>query len=331
MKKELTRIIFKTIIGRTPSMAAIEHYETYSWPMLVNLLLNSKEFKHEDTGLNRRENVLINSELQFLNEKIGVPIDGAKKDITIDLFFNECFLPYYQKVLSGATIEFIQSKSLPRSGHHFLISLLTKYFDSDLYYCEGHSPKGCCKSNPCLKPFNKDMSNKLMIQKSHDFGLKDEKNNEFIYLIQHRSPIGRIQSNFELALKSSKGLYTDTKESFEKFAINDAEYSIDFYNKWFDPNDGLQKIFIQYEELVFNTEDALNKIIMFITGEAAVPEKLEIAAENKKVKVNTLNSPKETRKASEHRFFSREFAETIEKKISSGIKHKVSIPFEFIG
>ncbi|WP_462159431.1 hypothetical protein [Pseudoalteromonas sp. GB56] len=240
-------------------------------------------------------------------------------------------LPSYKAATDIGKVKFIQSKSLPRSGHHFLISMLTKYFGEEAHYCEAHNPENCCKTNPCKKPFNAQVNNKYMIQKSHDFKLSDDKSPSATYIVQHRSPMTRIQSNFELALKSSNGVYTDTFDSFKKFAIKDAKYSVEFYNKWFDPNDGLNKVFVLYDNLVDDTESELTRIVEGITQDKAEPARIELALEGKGVKVNTLNSPTGIRKSDGHRYFDEELYKKVEGIIAKGVKHEIDIPFEFNG
>lgn len=60
------------------------------------------------------------------------------------------------KILIGA--------SIPRSGHHFLQNLLTKFFGPELHYCEFYSPGDCCQQVPCSR--RGDFG--IVFQKSHD-------------------------------------------------------------------------------------------------------------------------------------------------------------------
>jgi hypothetical protein len=50
------------------------------------------------------------------------------------------------------------------------------------------------------------------------------------YLVQYRSPIPRLQSNFDLAV--SRGTAEQGKESFTAFAERETAYFINFYRKW---------------------------------------------------------------------------------------------------
>jgi hypothetical protein len=50
------------------------------------------------------------------------------------------------------------------------------------------------------------------------------------YLIQYRSPIPRLQSNYDLAV--SRGEVEQSKESFASFAARETVYFINFYRKW---------------------------------------------------------------------------------------------------
>lgn len=71
------------------------------------------------------------------------------------------------------------SKSLPRSGHHFLEKTLKRLYGKSFDYCEYYQPSEteCCKQQPCLKFCNpdrmRDGTQHVSMQKSHDFELGD--------------------------------------------------------------------------------------------------------------------------------------------------------------
>jgi hypothetical protein len=81
----------------------------------------------------------------------------------------------------SARPEFIHlfSKSLPRSGHHYLAGILKRLYGNAFEYCEFYQPSTaeCCKQQPCLKFCNAgrlgDGFRHVSMQKSHDFKLDD--------------------------------------------------------------------------------------------------------------------------------------------------------------
>jgi len=91
-----------------------------------------------------------------------------------------CALQIYSKVKSTDFL-LIESKSLPRSGLHYLKSALERIFREDFSFCEKYQEPGCCNRFPCALtgfiplPRGKIHSSKNHIRliKSHDFDLKD--------------------------------------------------------------------------------------------------------------------------------------------------------------
>ena len=101
----------------------------------------------------------------------------------------------------------VESKSLPRSGHHYLKNLLHTVTNGQFSYCESYHEPGCCKANPCgvnaywhyarLKQVNH-----LRLIKSHDFLLNNKIFNcmpGMYRLIQIREPFDLLVSWLELA------------------------------------------------------------------------------------------------------------------------------------
>lgn len=100
----------------------------------------------------------------------------------------------------------IESRSLPRSGHHFLKQLLEQAIGQDFSYCEGYQEPGCCKKSPCsaMPYWHHARTNRyphLRLVKSHDFSLKDatfEPMQGMVRLIQVRKPLDLLASWLEL-------------------------------------------------------------------------------------------------------------------------------------
>lgn len=89
-------------------------------------------------------------------------------------------LQIYTKVKASDFL-LIESKSLPRSGLHYLKSALERIFREDFSFCEKYQEPGCCNRSPCALtgfiplPTGKAYSSKnhIRLVKSHDFDLMD--------------------------------------------------------------------------------------------------------------------------------------------------------------
>jgi hypothetical protein len=88
------------------------------------------------------------------------------------------------------------SASVPRSGHHFLVDLLTAYFDwGEFLHCEGYDYEHCCKTIPCTlvnerfaQAFGGLGAPKLFLQKTHDLDNEAAFDPASSYLVQVRDP-----------------------------------------------------------------------------------------------------------------------------------------------
>lgn len=72
----------------------------------------------------------------------------------------------------------IDSKSLPRSGLHYLKNTLSKVFGEHFSFCEWYQEPGCCKQSPCAYTgfathARETGSLRIRLIKSHDFALDD--------------------------------------------------------------------------------------------------------------------------------------------------------------
>lgn len=100
----------------------------------------------------------------------------------------------------------IESKSAPRSGHHFLKKILENRYKENFSYCEKYHEVGCCGLSPCnAEPYWCYAIDKkrfhLRMVKSHDFQLEDEPWELFpgaIRLVQVRDPLACLISWLEL-------------------------------------------------------------------------------------------------------------------------------------
>lgn len=100
----------------------------------------------------------------------------------------------------------IDSKSLPRSGLHYLKNTLSKVFGEHFSFCEWYQETGCCKQTPCaLTGFaehaQKTSQLRIRLIKSHDFKLTDpilETNSYLRRIILIRDPLYILTSWFTL-------------------------------------------------------------------------------------------------------------------------------------
>jgi hypothetical protein len=144
-----------------------------------------------------------------LLEKIG---DGnmatpAETSTAID----SAALSYYQN-LDGfgkgdpPPFVLIDSKSMPRSGLHYLKNTLTRLLGEHFSFCEWYQEAGCCKHRPCaLTGFacyaQQSGSCRIRLIKSHDFQHNDpllETGPHLLRLILIRDPLYVLTSWFEL-------------------------------------------------------------------------------------------------------------------------------------
>jgi hypothetical protein len=173
-----------------------------------------------------------------------------------------------RSLFQASDVRFIFAKSMPRSGHRFLVDCLTYYFGPELHYCGFYRPD-CCHRIPCKRPHGDGRANRYFMQKSHDFGFRDATRLNGKYLIQYRSPIPRLQSNYDLAV--ARGEVEQSKESFGAFAERETLYFINFYRKWIAvprPN----ALAIAYEDLIGEQKRTVADVVSFIQGDSSVDE-----------------------------------------------------------
>ena len=165
-----------------------------------------------------------------------------------------------------------QGISFPRSGHGALYHVLRRYFRSELVYCDPEVPRGhadntgslCgCGSVPCENPDN-------TYAKNHDFGLLGggaglPVRSDWRYLIQFRSPVRAIVSNFRLRLRSMP--QDDTLERWQAFAHQQIAYWNAFMDKWVLRRGDGTYLDVPYERLIQHSEDACRKVLGFVAAE----------------------------------------------------------------
>lgn len=173
-----------------------------------------------------------------------------------------------RSLLQPDGVGYVFAKSMPRSGHRFLAGSLKQYFAGRLHYCEYYAGRGCCGTIPCTRPYNEARSNRLFMQKSHDFGFRDAPFLKGKYLIQFRSPIPRLQSNFDLYVRDTG---RSDAASFRAFAEQETSYFINFYRKWI-ANPPRQAFILSYEALTEDQPKSLAAVVSFLENGAPVDQ-----------------------------------------------------------
>ena len=200
-----------------------------------------------------------------LNALLGRPVEYYEYPWAIEGRLRDAQSRFRSR-FQPSDVGYIFAKSMPRSGHRFLSECLAHYFGPELHYCGFYWP-GCCHRIPCKHPQPGGRANRYFMQKSHDFGFRDSTRLNGKYLIQYRSPIPRLQSNYDLAV--ARGTVEQSKESFAAFAERETAYFINFYRKWVAVPQ-LNALAVAYEDLIEQQERTLAAAIGFITGDSRV-------------------------------------------------------------
>ena len=124
--------------------------------------------------------------------------------------------------------------SMPRSGHHYLVRLLTAAIDREFLYCEFYQPQfsyrqeGCCQKVPCR--YAGELKDGLSFQKNHDFNLDVTVVEDCRYVVQVRRPVPRLFSHFKLRVEHKQCVASAI--SWNKFTKEAKDYYIRFWQKW---------------------------------------------------------------------------------------------------
>ena len=123
----------------------------------------------------------------------------------------------------------VESKSLPRSGHHYLKAALQAGAPDQFSYCEYYHEPGCCKQAPCnAEPYWRNARNQdtghVRLVKSHDFLLEDPAYTTpdgVIRLVQVRRPLNILTSWLELEqLRLNRDLLDQRGISFNRICYH---------------------------------------------------------------------------------------------------------------
>lgn len=128
------------------------------------------------------------TETQALGEKTaehnGIPgRQNSSEGATTSLFAPDAY-EFYKKISAAprngvsSCFVLLDSKSLPRSGLHYLKNSLARLLRSQFSFCEWYQEPGCCKKMPCAitgyaEQCQKTNKSRIRLTKSHDFNLTD--------------------------------------------------------------------------------------------------------------------------------------------------------------
>jgi hypothetical protein len=162
--------------------------------------------------------------------------------------------------------------SYPRSGQHYMQALLRRVTGvndyCELYNCFDEKCPGKSlptrQRSPCLVG--------RRFQKSHDFNLRMEVTDDFLYVALYRRPLFSITSYFELDTRSGKGVplqgasgkqewQPESQETWEQYAVEKAIYWRDFIIKWRSYTSANVHS-MRYEEIVQDL-DAVRRFFQF--------------------------------------------------------------------
>ncbi|MDM7958659.1 MAG: hypothetical protein QUV04_02745 [Synechococcus sp. WH 8007] len=149
---------------------------------------------------------------------------GVDEKTYADLLLNTCSFGDHRQPLRWL----VESRSLPRSGHHFLKGILKHAWGDNFSYCEGYQEPGCCKGSPCTVSTYWHFARRykrphVRLLKSHDFALTDATFDPLpgmVRLIQVRQPFDLLVSWMELAqLTLNESLLVDASISLKRIYL----------------------------------------------------------------------------------------------------------------
>lgn len=158
--------------------------------------------------------------------------------------------------LAAMALAHILGVSIPRSGHHFLVSLLRATFGAAFRYCEFYTADDCCRTVPCTRAGDAG----VFYQKNHDFDLTvPADRQDVIYVVQHRDPVMSLLSDREyLATMEGESAAADHDE-YVVWLGRKASYYERFFDKWLRPARP-RDLRISYDELSADPVQVLERL-----------------------------------------------------------------------
>ncbi|MCW5892783.1 MAG: sulfotransferase [bacterium] len=146
--------------------------------------------------------------------------------------------------------------SIPRSGHHFLVDLLTALLGDGIRYCEFYAEAGCCRRIPCAVP----TAGAIRFQKHHDLALDLPTDVPgVLYVVQTRDPVMSTLSDREhLARFEGEARAADRDESV-LWLGRKASYYQRFVEKWVHRPPAAH-LHLPYDDLVADPAAALRQL-----------------------------------------------------------------------
>lgn len=119
--------------------------------------------------------------------------------------------------------------SIPRAGHHYLVSILRHVLGADCFYCEYYTPVECCRTVPCTR----GETALVAIQKSHDFDLTDPTDVPGLTcVVLHRDPVMAVLSDREYLARMEGEARADDADEFRVWLGRKAAHFRRFWDKW---------------------------------------------------------------------------------------------------
>lgn len=146
--------------------------------------------------------------------------------------------------------------SIPRAGHHYLVSLLRGVVDG-CWYCEYYTPVDCCRSVPCTR----GQGSRLVLQKNHDFELDVPVDlPDVTYVIQYRDPVMAVLSDREYLARLEGRERADDLEEFPVWLGKKGAHFVRFWEKWLaSPNP--QRPVIEYGQLLQSPAESVMRVL----------------------------------------------------------------------
>ncbi|MCP4194844.1 MAG: sulfotransferase domain-containing protein [Planctomycetaceae bacterium] len=157
----------------------------------------------------------------------------------------------------------VQGVSYPRSGHAIVYNFAREYFGKAFVYCDAKNSQWCgCDQVPCVNPA-------CTFAKNHDFELRyspgiplrrDER-----YLIQYRTPVHSICSNFHLYARNHPD--QQSLQGWRKFAYREIHIWNHFVDKWVldFPEQMRAPLYCTYDQLIENPHESLRQIAQLMS------------------------------------------------------------------
>jgi hypothetical protein len=173
--------------------------------------------------------------------------------------------------VSGNPRRGVQGVSYPRSGHSLLVQFLKNYIGPTFHYCEYYTG---CRKWPCV---NKDNN----FQKNHDFGLSLPICRDRPLLVQFRSPLYSIASNFALLAEQAPDRFT--LAGWERYALVSITAWRQWVHKWVLCLDHRDALILDYDKVVNEPTDHLSRVLLFF-GIRPEPVRLQSVVEQLRVR-----------------------------------------------